>query len=85
VSDVSPQIFDEIFSRVCAGRRLPVPGDLAPQTRKICGDLGYGALRACYPDDLVDIVVSICEFEERPVVLDRESMKQAAQLYFARK
>lgn len=85
VSDVSPQIFDEIFSRVCEGRRLPVPADLAPQTRKICGDLGYGALRACYPDDLVDIVVSICEFEERPVVLDRESMKQAAQLYFARK
>jgi hypothetical protein len=52
--------------------------------RKLCLYLGPKELRACYPSDIVDIIVSIGSYETQSAEINRESLKRAVKLYFTR-
>lgn len=82
VEAVSPEVFDRILERVveAAGAPCAVTGEML---RAKCLKRS-GALRACYPVDIVEIMRSICAYEQRPLDITAAEMERAADLYFTR-
>ncbi len=85
IEPVDAQTFDQIFQRVVAAKRIPAEPDSAEYLRKLCLRDGRKELRACYPMDICNILVSISEYEKRPVRMTKAELERAASLYFARR
>jgi hypothetical protein len=77
-------VFDQIFHRVIASKNIPCEPDSAEFLRKICLREGRVELRACYPNDISNILQSISRYENRPIQMSKPDMERAAALYFAR-
>ena len=84
VGAVDSQIFDEIFNRLVAEKNLPCRPNSADVLRKLCFELGAKELRACYPADIVNALISISSYDERPVEISRVNLERAAALYFGK-
>lgn len=84
VEPVQPQVFDMIFQRVVSTRNVPTDYDSAEYLRKLCLSDGRSQLRACYPQDILNIIAAISQYENRPVQITRPDLERAVQLYFAR-
>ncbi|MEZ5402212.1 MAG: AAA family ATPase [Bryobacteraceae bacterium] len=84
IDAVDAQSFDQIFQRVVSARRVPTEKDSAEYLRALCSLGGRRELRACYPMDICNILVSISEYERRPVRMTREDLERAVDLYFAK-
>jgi hypothetical protein len=84
VAAVDPQSFDEIFNRIVSEKNLACEPESARFLRKLCLHLGPKELRACYPADIIDIIVSISEYEGRTIEINQETLKRAVKLYFTR-
>jgi hypothetical protein len=84
VSEVDDQVFSEIFKRFVGGKSLQCRADSAEFLRRLCIDLGGNELRACYPTDILNILISICKYDERPVEINRANLERAATLYFTK-
>jgi hypothetical protein len=76
--------FDQIFHRVITAKGIPAEPDSAEYLRKLCLNDGRTELRACYPGDICNILVSIGKYENRPVAVSKPDLKRATELYFAR-
>jgi hypothetical protein len=85
VDAVDEESFDEIFRRVTAARTIPCEPDSAEFFRRLCYLNGPGQLRACYPGDICNILVSISKYENRPVEMSKSDLERAVGLYFAHK
>ena len=81
---MGPEVFNKIFQRVVTERGLPCEPESGEYLIKLCLNLGPKVLRACYPSDIVDIITSIGSYENQPVEINKENLKRAAKLYFAR-
>lgn len=84
IEPVDEAAFREIFARVVAKRGIPAEPDAADRLRELCLSGGRSELRACYPGDICNLLVSISRYERREPVASREDLARAAQLYFAR-
>jgi hypothetical protein len=84
VEPVDANTFDQIFQRVVSARRISVETDTAAYLRHLCLSGGREELRACYPLDICNILVSISEYEKRPLDLSKPSLDRAVHLYFAK-
>jgi hypothetical protein len=84
VEAVNEQTFDQIFHRVVSLRHIPADADSAEYLRRLCLREGRTELRACYPNDICNILVSIGQYEGRPVQVTKVDLERAAALYFAR-
>lgn len=84
VESVDAGVFDTIFNRVVSGRNIPAEPDSAEVLRKLCLREGRTELRACYPNDICNILQSISQYENRPVAITRADLERAVNLYFAR-
>jgi predicted ATPase with chaperone activity len=84
VEAVEPPVFDQIFERVVTARGIPSEPDSSEFLRKICLREGRVELRACYPADICEILVSISKYEGRPIQMTKADMERAASLYFAK-
>ena len=84
VAAVDSQSFDEIFNRIVSENHLAGQPESARFLRKLCLHLGPKELRACYPADIIDIIVSISKYEGRTVEINQDTLKRAVKLYFAR-
>src|SRR5258708_6586993 len=84
VEAVDERSFDEIFSRVVASKNLASEPDSAQYFRKLCLRDGRTELRACYPGDICNILVSIGRYEGRGPIMTKSEMERAASLYFAK-
>jgi hypothetical protein len=84
VEPVEEALFDEIFRRVVTARNVPCDPDSAAILRRLCAEHGHAELRACYPADVCQILVSISLYENRPPHASREDLERAATLYFER-
>lgn len=84
VEPVDARAFDEIFSRVVGSKRIPTEPDSGPFLRSLCLRDGRTELRACYPADICNIVMSIGKYEGRPPHLGKVDLSRAAALYFAK-
>ncbi len=84
VEPVDPEGFDEILRRVAAARNIPMEPDSAAYLRELCLRDGRTELRACYPNDICNILVSISRYENVPPRMTKANLERAAALYFAR-
>ncbi|MCL4402909.1 MAG: hypothetical protein M1436_09650, partial [Acidobacteria bacterium] len=82
VDSVDNAIFDEIFQRVVTARKIPADPGSAEHLRNLCVRFGTTGLRACYPNDVCNIISSICRYESRPLRITPRDLDRAAQLYF---
>ena len=72
------------FTRVVANKDLATEPDSAQYLRKLCLRDGRTELRACYPSDICNILISIGKYEDRPPRLSKADLERAASLYFAK-
>ncbi|MBL8240356.1 MAG: AAA family ATPase [Bryobacterales bacterium] len=84
VEPVSPSVFDQIFDRVVGARRVPAEADSAEYLRRLCLREGRTELRACYPNDICNILESISRYEGRVVSMTKPDLERATSLYFAK-
>ena len=84
VEAVDAEAFDQIFTRVLSSKRIATEPDSAEYLRALCLRDGRTELRACYPADICNIVLSIGRYENRAARLSKPDMTRAAALYFAR-
>jgi predicted ATPase with chaperone activity len=84
VEAVDAQSFDQIFARVVQSRQIGSESDSAEYLRKLCLREGRTELRACYPADICNILVSIGRYEGREPIMSKSELERAASLYFAK-
>ena len=84
IEPVSEAVFDEIVKRAAAARNVPCTPDAVVTMRRMCLSDGRTELRACYPWDITNILVSIAKYEKRPARIDFKELERAIDLYFAR-
>ncbi len=85
VESVTDSDFDEIFNRIIALHEIPCESDAAEVLRDLCTRRMRAVLRACFPADILQIVTSICAYEQRPVAVTKSELERAVELYFTRK
>jgi predicted ATPase with chaperone activity len=85
VGDVDEETFDRIFERETTQQNVPCEPDSVEYLRELCKMHAGDGLRACYPGDICRILLSIGQYEGRPVKASREELKRAAEVYFARR
>jgi len=84
VEAVDAPSFDQIFGRVVQARNIQAEPDSAEYLRKLCLREGRTELRACYPADICNILLSIGRYESRPPQMTKPELERATSLYFAR-
>ena len=84
VDAVDTEAFDQIFSRVVQARNIQTETDSAEYLRKLCLREGRTELRACYPGDICNILMSIGRYEGRSAIMTKPELERATSLYFAR-
>jgi hypothetical protein len=84
VEAVDAASFDQIFGRVVQARNIQAEPDSAEYLRKLCLREGRTELRACYPADICNILLSIGRYESRPPQMTKPELERATALYFAR-
>jgi hypothetical protein len=84
VAAVDEKCFDQIFTRVVASYNIPTEADSAEYLRKLCLREGRTELRACYPADICNILISIGKYEGRPARMTKPELERATALYFAK-
>ncbi len=60
-----------------------VPG-AEEHLRQVSRDLGDGDLRPYLPKEVCKILKAVCEYNNTPLILDRESVDRVASIYFTR-
>jgi hypothetical protein len=84
VDAVDDKAFDQIFHRVVSSSNIPHEPDSAEYLRKVCLRQGRTELRACYPADICNILISIGKYEGRPPFMSKAELERASALYFAK-
>ena len=85
VESIEAPEFDKVFRRILQERNLSCDPEIFEYLRKLCiAHSGRKDLRACYPLDLLDTVVSISAYEGRPVEINKNTLQRAAALYFSK-
>ncbi len=85
VDNVAPEDFDEILRRVVNARNIPMEPGSDEYLRRLCTTYGSGELRACYPADICNILLSIANYEGVAPEINRETLYRATSLYFTKK
>ena len=82
VEPVDPPTFNEIWRRVAIQKKLPYDPDTVDYVRGLVLSDGRSELRACYPLDLCNIIISISDYEKRPPQMTKADLQRAVNLYF---
>ncbi len=84
IEPVQPEVFDMIFQRLMTLKNVPAEYDSAEYLRKLCLSNGRSQLRACYPLDILSIIQSISQYENRSLHVSKPDIERAVELYFAK-
>jgi len=82
IGEVSDHNFREIFRRVASAHATPPDDDTVNDLIAVIRGKFQHELRACYPRDIVNQIVWAARYEDRPPILDRDSLLAAADAYF---
>ena len=74
--------FDEVALRVAEEHGISISFDHLDMIQEICRRRGNNVLRACFPRDMIRLVMSIWDYEGGDRTLSREILERAAELYF---
>lgn len=84
VEAVDGPSFDQIFARVVNSRQIQAEPDSAEYLRNLCLRGGRTELRACYPSDICNILLSIGRYESREPIITKPELERAVSLYFTK-
>lgn len=84
VEAVRSEQFDNIFERVFYSRGVPYETGTPELVRKLCLREGRTELRACYPNDICNLLSAIASYEGRQVTSTPGDLERACSLYFAK-
>jgi SpoVK/Ycf46/Vps4 family AAA+-type ATPase len=84
VGPANPEVFDKIFCRIIEERNIPSEPNCEKILRQLCLNRGPKELRACYPRDIVDIIVATSKYESIPVEINEANLERAVDLYFTK-
>lgn len=84
IEPVEPHVFDQIFQRVFQTREVPYFQESAEYLRNLCLQEGREYLRASYPGDICNLLVSISRYEHRQPEASKKDLERATNLYFAK-
>src|SRR5713101_7489707 len=82
VEPVDVPTFNEIWRRVAIQKKLPYDPEIVDYVRGLVLSDGRSELRACYPMDLCNIIISISDYEKRPPQMTKADLQRAVNLYF---
>jgi hypothetical protein len=82
VEPVDVATFNEIWRRVAIQKKLPYDPEIVDYVRGLVLSDGRSELRACYPMDLCNIIISISDYEKRPPQMTKVDLQRAVNLYF---
>lgn len=82
VGPTTAEMFDRILVMAATAQRVALNEHSALLLRELCTSRDAIGLRANYPWDMCKMIRSICEYEERQPVMDRETLDRAASLYW---
>jgi predicted ATPase with chaperone activity len=82
VDYVTPKQFQEIFRRLCQQFNLKYDAAAVEDLVQMIGRQYKEPLRACYPRDIVQQILSRARYLDREPLLDREAVAQACRNYF---
>jgi hypothetical protein len=84
VGPASPEVFDKIFYRLIEEKNIPSEPNCEKILRQLCLNSGPKELRACYPGDIIDIIIATSKYESTPLEINEASLKRAVELYFTK-
>ncbi|MBW2450273.1 MAG: AAA family ATPase [Deltaproteobacteria bacterium] len=84
VAAVQSRIFDKIFFRILEEKNIPSQPNCEKILRELCLNSGPKELRACYPRDIIDIIISTCKYESKPLEINEHNLLSAVKLYFTK-
>lgn len=82
VGPVTEEAFDRIVNLATDRTGIALTPETHSAMKRICRTRDPIGLRANYPWDLASMAKSICEYEERPPVLDVYVLNRAANIYW---
>jgi len=82
VSDPSFEEYREIFKRVCAHKGVPYDDKALAYLLQEHYIKPQIPLRACHPRDIIDQLVDIARYQNRPPVLSKDLIDKACEAYF---
>ena len=84
IETLPEDLFTILVTRVCAELHLKSDVESSRYFAEECLRHSPAGLRACFPSDLINIVRGLAAFEGRPPSLNKQSIDQAINIYFAR-
>jgi hypothetical protein len=84
VGAASPDVFDEVFYRIVEEKDIPSEPNCDKILRRLCLTAGPKELRACYPGDIIDIIISTSKYESKSPEINQANLKRAVELYFTK-
>ena len=84
VSPVSAKVFDKIFNRILREKGIPSQPNCEEIMRRLCLKMGPKELRACYPRDIIDIIIATSKYESKSVEINEDNLIRAVKLYFTK-
>ncbi len=84
ITPVVPEVFDQIFTRVANKRGLKFVPDAPEYLRSLVVQEERTELRACYPNDICEIIQNIGRFEGVEAKIDLPTLERATSLYFGK-
>ncbi len=84
ITPVREDVFDAIFVRVAQKRGMRFTPECPAYLRDLVLRDDRTELRACYPNDICEIIESISRYEGAAPVIDPPTLDRAANLYFGK-
>lgn len=84
IEPVDGLAFGQIFEAAVRKYEIPMEEGAAEFLSDLCLSDGRTELRACYPWDICQLLVSISRYEKREARASREGLERATRLYFAK-
>ena len=84
VGDPSFDEYREIFKHVCAHKGVPYDDSALAYLLQEHYIKPKMPLRACHPRDIVDQLIDIARYQDRPPMLDKDLIDEACEAYFVK-
>ena len=84
VSSISDAEFDTVLDLAASRAGIAVAPGAEEHLRHVSRELGDGDLRPYLPREVCRILKAVCEFNDAPLVLDRDGVDRVAAIYFTR-
>jgi len=84
ITSVKEDVFDMIFARVARKRGMRFTEECPSYLRELVLRDDRTELRACYPNDICEIIQSISSYEGVAPAIDAPTLERATDLYFGK-